>query len=153
MPALLISTSIGTSFSRAARAFTCSAIVTSTFSMRSVLYLAESSASVDGVSARRCVAMTVQPFARYCFVNSRPIPELAPVISTVSAVAEAGINQRASRVAMNANGNRRYVTSCSLRDADDGDAGDVCQTARIGTGRCDRRGHGWHACHPQPVTV
>src|SRR5678815_1049981 len=134
MPALLIRMSTGTPLSRSASAFTCSMSVTSTFSMRrSALYLAESSASVGGTSDRRCVAMTVQPFARYCFVNSRPIPELAPVIITVSAVAEAGINQRANRDAMNAKGNRRYVTSCSLRDADDGDAGDVCQTAWIGT--------------------
>ena len=40
--------------------------------------------------SRRCVAMTFQPFAAYCLTNSRPKPEFAPVISTVSASAADG---------------------------------------------------------------
>jgi hypothetical protein len=34
--------------------------------------------------------MIVQPFAAYCLVNSRPMPEFAPVIITVSANAASG---------------------------------------------------------------
>src|SRR5262245_31545791 len=64
-------------------------LVTSRFSTRTFLCLAMRSARVFGVSDRRWVAMTVQPFSAYCLANSSPMPELAPVISTVSASATA----------------------------------------------------------------
>src|SRR5688500_976232 len=56
--------------------------------------------------------MTVQPRAAYCFVNSRPMPEFAPVISTVSAFATAGtIDSSSTRTAaMRANGRRSHIS-------------------------------------------
>src|SRR5688572_2327022 len=79
--------------------------------MRMVLYFRVSSASVAGNSDRRWVAITVQPRAAYCFVNSSPIPELAPVISTVWACATAGpISDRTTRV-MAANRCRACATA------------------------------------------
>src|SRR5688500_10418659 len=56
--------------------------------------------------------MTVQPRAAYCFVNSRPMPEFAPVISTVSAFATAGtIDSSSTRTAaMSANGRRSHIS-------------------------------------------
>src|SRR5689334_7687447 len=60
---------------------------TSMCSTRTFGYFAAKGASVSGMSWRRCVAITVQPFAAYCLTNSRPNPEFAPVINTVSAVA------------------------------------------------------------------
>src|SRR5688572_24243465 len=79
--------------------------------MRIVLYFLVSSASVAGSSERRCVAITVQPRARYCFVNSSPMPELAPVTSTVWPFATAGtIDSRKPNSVMIANGCRLYAT-------------------------------------------
>src|SRR5262249_54866880 len=41
-------------------------------------------------------AITVQPFAAYCFANSSPMPELAPVIITVCAPARPDNTSNAS---------------------------------------------------------
>ena len=87
MPALLMSTSIGVPASFLAKAWTSAMLATSIRSTRTFGCSATTGASDSGTPSRRCVAMTVQPLAAYCLTSSRPNPEFAPVISTVSAAA------------------------------------------------------------------
>src|SRR5665213_1363234 len=70
--------------------------------MRTLGYFATRSVRLFGGSARRCVAMTVQPSCAYRRANSRPMPEFAPVIITVSALAIIGAHTpiKATQVAI-----------------------------------------------------
>src|SRR5688572_3853263 len=98
--------SMGTSASFAASAFACSRSVTSSVSTRTLGCFATTSASASGISRRRCVAITVQPLAAYCLVNSSPSPEFAPVINTVSALTIAGPAASDSATIIRASGAR-----------------------------------------------
>ena len=116
-PALLISTSIGRSFSFAASAFTSVMLATSMRSTRTLGCSATRAVSDSGISERRCVAITVQPLAAYCFANSRPSPEFAPVMSTVSARAAGSCasQQRSTVAAMCGVEGRAIVVSPRAR--------------------------------------